>query len=492
MSINETTINPTNDFSIAKINQYNEVVSIQKEDVVCVFYNDSISVKDSVNYKFIKSQVEESILDQLDQIQKSEKEFSKFGDIAIFFPKNFSKICFIKIKETKINEIDFNQISSKILINLKNFKTTHFILQDESNEQLSQIVKILMEKITLNTYAFNKYKNFSSDQIFNYYSNKKLDLNLINSTCILKTYANYGPNDLYPISYGKSIQNLLEPLGVKVTILDSNKLQELGMDSIYSVGKGSIQKPCAVIMEWNNGNTPKLGFVGKGVTFDTGGISIKPSNKMDEMKFDMSGSAVVVGLMHLIASSKMPINAVCAVGLAENMPSGEAMRPGDVISSMSGQTIEVLNTDAEGRLVLADILWYIQEKCEVKNIIDLATLTGAVVVSLGSEYAGLFSNNENLAEEIYKSSIESEEKVWKFPLSKEYDKLMDSKIAHMKNISSGSGAGSITAAQFLQRFIQKDTKWAHIDIAGVAYKSGFSTGFGLKLLYNWINKNHLN
>jgi leucyl aminopeptidase len=492
-------LNPIKDFSIANVNCHNDISSssIGKDDIVCILYNSFDSSENiSKNYDFVKSQLDASILEQIENIRQNE-EFSKFGSIISFFPKNFSKLVLVNLnkKDASDEDASIDSTALKLLGYFKKSAKVHFFFKNDckndlDNESFAR-ARNFLQNLILNTYAFNKYKNFSTNKEFHIYSytSDDLDLNFINSTCVLKTYANYGPNDLYPMSYAESIKNLLEPLGVKVTIVDSAKLQELGMDAIYSVGKGSIQKPCAVFMEWNNdGETEKLGFVGKGVTFDTGGISIKPSGKMDEMKFDMCGSAVSVGLMHLVASSKLKLNVVCAVGLAENMPSGEAMRPGDVISSMSGQTIEVLNTDAEGRLVLADVLWYIQEKCGVKKIIDLATLTGAIVVSLGSEYAGLFSNNDEMANQIYESSIESNEKVWRFPLTKEYDKMIDSKVAHMKNISTGSGAGSITAAQFLQRFIQKETKWAHIDIAGVSYKNGFSTGFGLKLLYNWINK----
>jgi leucyl aminopeptidase len=245
-----------------------------------------------------------------------------------------------------------------------------------------------------------------------------------------------------------------------------------------------------VIMQYNGGAAGKtpLAFVGKGVTFDTGGISIKPSTGMEDMKYDMGGSAAVVGTIRALAGRKAKVNAVGVVGLVENMPSGSAQRPSDVVTSMSGQTIEVLNTDAEGRLVLADALWYTQGRFKPKFMVNLATLTGAIVISLGSEYAGIFSNNDELSERLIKAGEKVNEKLWRFPLSDAYDRQIDSKIADMQNIGNERGAGSITAAQFLQRFVNK-TAWAHLDIAGVAWtKKNLdttpegATGFGVRLL----------
>jgi leucyl aminopeptidase len=249
-----------------------------------------------------------------------------------------------------------------------------------------------------------------------------------------------------------------------------------------------------VILEWNGGakDQAPVAFVGKGVTFDTGGISIKPSADMDDMKWDMAGSAVVLGLMKALAGRKAKVNAVGVMGMVENMPDGNAQRPGDIVTSMSGQTIEILNTDAEGRLVLADALWYTQDKFKPKSIIDLATLTGAMIISLGHEHAGVFSNNDDLVSQLLDCGKKTGEKLWHLPLHDAYDKDIDSPVADVKNLGSGRGAGSITAAQFLQRFVNK-TPWAHLDIAGTAWdKKGRplsakgATAFGVRLLNQWV------
>ena len=285
-------------------------------------------------------------------------------------------------------------------------------------------------------------------------------------------------------------------------VFDEKKIDKLGMDALMGVAKGSVRPPRVLIMEWNGlknkdiKNTKPLAFVGKGVTFDTGGISLKPSGGMEDMKWDMGGSAVVAGLMLSLAERKAKVNAVGIVGLVENMPDGNAQRPGDVVKSMSGQTIEVLNTDAEGRLVLADILWYVNTVYKPKLIVDLATLTGAIIVALGDRYAGLFSNDDSLSNQILESSKVSKELVWRLPLDSEFDKLLNCEIADMRNITNSRGAGSITAAQFLKRFIGK-TPWAHLDIAGVTWSKKNTalsrtggTGFGVRLLNEFVRSNH--
>ena len=275
-------------------------------------------------------------------------------------------------------------------------------------------------------------------------------------------------------------------------------MRKLGLNALLGVGQGSVNETYLVTIEWNGKKNSKqnpLAFVGKGVCFDTGGISLKPAKFMEEMKYDMAGSAVVIGLLKAFALRKAKINAVGVVGLVENMPGSNAQRPGDIVKSYSGKTIEVLNTDAEGRLVLADALSFTEKKYKPKFIIDLATLTGAIIVSLGEEYAGLFSNNDELSKKIFKASENVNEKVWRLPLHKNYDKLIDSKIADVQNINYVGGAGSITAAQFLQRFILNKTPWAHLDIAGMAFSKkaanlnpGGATGFGVSLLNNLVKE----
>jgi len=298
------------------------------------------------------------------------------------------------------------------------------------------------------------------------------------------------PNVLYPATLAKQAKQLTK-LGVKVQVLGEAQMKRLGMGALLGVGQGSRRESQMVVMQWNgapSGSKDKpIAFVGKGVTFDTGGISLKPGPGMEDMKWDMGGSGVVIGLMKALAGRKAKANVVGVVGLVENMPDGNAQRPGDIVTSMSGQTIEILNTDAEGRLVLADALHYTVDKFDPKFVVDLATLTGAIIIALGNEHAGLFSNNDQLSERLTKAGKEVDEKVWRFPLDDAYDKLINSPAADMQNIG-GRGAGSITAAQFLKRFVGK-TPWAHLDIAGVTWskkdaptvpKGG--TAFGVRLL----------
>jgi leucyl aminopeptidase len=296
-------------------------------------------------------------------------------------------------------------------------------------------------------------------------------------------------NVIYPESYAAEIRKLSKS-GVKVEVLNEAAMKKLGMGSILSVGDGSERESQMVVMTYNGGKkgAKPLAFVGKGVTFDTGGISIKPANNMDEMKFDMAGSAAVVGLMKLLAERKAKVNAVGVVGLVENMPSGAATRPGDVVRSMSGQTIEILNTDAEGRLVLADCLWYTQNRFKPEFMINLATLTGAIIVALGSSRAGLFSNDDKLAEKLIKAGDMTGEDLWRLPLGDIYDKQINSQIADMQNIGSEREAGSIMGAVFLERHVNK-TPWAHLDIAGTAWSKKDSdihprgaTAYGVRLL----------
>ena len=306
-------------------------------------------------------------------------------------------------------------------------------------------------------------------------------------------------NVIYPKTLAAECKKL-EKLGVKVSVLNEAQMKKLGMNALLGVGQGSRKESLLVTMEYKGASkkTDKpLAFVGKGVCFDTGGISIKPSANMDEMKFDMGGSAVVVGLMHALAGRKAKVNAVGVIGCVENMPDGDAQRPGDVVKSADGQTIEVLNTDAEGRLVLADALWYTQQKFKPKAIVDLATLTGAIIVALGSSRAGLFSNNDKMADQLHKAGEVTGEPVWRLPLGEVYDKQIDSDIADMQNIGKEREAGSITAAQFLGRFIKNNTPWTHLDIAGTAWANKASklgpkgaTGYGVRLLNEWVGKNY--
>jgi leucyl aminopeptidase len=305
---------------------------------------------------------------------------------------------------------------------------------------------------------------------------------------IARDLVNEPANVLYPEEFARRAGNL-KKLGVGVEVLDVKEMRKLGMNALVGVGQGSEHESRTVIMRWNGdkrGGAP-VAFIGKGVCFDTGGISIKPAANMEDMKGDMAGAACVVGLMHALAARKAKVNAVGAIGIVENMPDGRAQRPGDIVTTMSGQTIEIINTDAEGRLVLSDVLHYVNKRFKPKFMIDLATLTGAIIVALGQEYAGLFANDDKLADRLMKVGKETGERVWRMPLGPEYDKMIDSKFADMKN-TGGRYGGAITAAQLLQRFVDK-TPWAHLDIAGTGMGSpqtdinkSWGSGFGVRLL----------
>jgi len=301
-------------------------------------------------------------------------------------------------------------------------------------------------------------------------------------------------NIIYAETFVERVRAAAEGTGLLVEALGQDEMEKLGMGALLGVNQGSARAPRLLIMRWNGGSEgdSPLALIGKGVTFDTGGISIKPAAGMESMKWDMGGAGAVAGAMLAIASRKAKANVVGLCGLVENMPSGTATRPGDVVTSMNGQTIEVINTDAEGRLVLADVMTYAQRAFKPKRMVDLATLTGAMLIALGHEHGGLFSNNDALAGELVAAGQESGDKLWRMPLGEAYDRLIDSPIADIKNVGPRE-AGSITAAQFLQRFVDEGTEWAHLDIAGtvwsdkpgVTYDKG-ATGYGVRLLDRWV------
>ena len=303
-------------------------------------------------------------------------------------------------------------------------------------------------------------------------------------------------NVLDPIAFAERTR-ALKKLGVAVEVLGEAEMRKLGMRALLGVAQGSERPPRLVAMRWNGGrgNEAPIAFVGKGVVFDTGGISIKPAGGMEDMKGDMGGAAAVTGLMQALATRKARANVVGVIGLVENMPDGKAQRPGDIVTAMTGTTIEIVNTDAEGRLVLADALAYTEDKFKPRIIVDLATLTGAIIVALGHHHAGLFASDDRLAEALFKAGQATGERVWRLPLAKEYDKLIDSKFADVKNAGSRE-AGSITGAQFLKRFV-KDTPWAHLDVAGTAFGSpqtdtnkSWASGWGVRLLDRLVADNY--
>ena len=310
---------------------------------------------------------------------------------------------------------------------------------------------------------------------------------------VARDLINEPANALGPVEFAARASELAE-LGVEIDVLEPEAMEELGMGALLGVAQGSVRPARIVVMQWHGAKSKRakpVCIIGKGVVFDSGGLSMKPAGGMEDMKGDMGGAACVVGLMHALARRKAAANVVGIIGLVENMVSGAAQRPGDIVTSMSGQTIEVLNTDAEGRLVLADVMWYAQDRFKPRLMVDLATLTGAIMVALGKEYAGLFSNDDKLAAELAEAGLATGEKVWRMPLHKAYDKMIDSRNADMKNIGGRMG-GAITAAQFLQRFV-KDTPWAHLDIAGTALDSvkdelnqTWSSGWGVRLLDRMI------
>tara|TARA_B100000674_G_scaffold225289_1_gene185097 strand:- start:22 stop:1488 length:1467 start_codon:yes stop_codon:yes gene_type:complete len=437
-------------------------------------------------------------------------EFNKFSSLEIINGKNssFSKIIIISPGQKNLisgNDLaiiggKINQISSKS----KNKKVSILVANEFSDDE--SLVEIGFGA-TLNTYKFDKYKtkkkatkqineitiiSKNAAKLKNKFKQKN---SVAQGIFLARDLVNEPSNILNPEAYAKKIKGLSK-FGLKVEVLNETKMKKLGMWSLLGVGRGSQYESQLVIMKWDGNKSKKtkpLCFVGKGVCFDSGGISLKPGNKMEEMIGDMGGSAAVVGLMKALALRKAKVNVVGVVGLVENMPDGTAQKPGDIIKSMSGQTIEIQNTDAEGRLVLADALWYAQDKYKPELMIDLATLTGAIVMSLGNKMAGIFSNNDDLSDKLMDAGRVSGDNVWRLPLSESYDRMINSKFADMKNIGIG-GAGSITAAQFLKRFVNK-VPWAHIDIAGTAtgmdktsINTSWATGFGVNLLNTLISK----
>ena len=427
-----------------------------------------------------------------------------------FLIQNINDKTYIFVNCTKSKtSLDYEKLGSNLFLFLKNNKIENSFF--ETN--FSKITNIQLEKFLhgaqLKSYEFNVYKTDKSKNLkTNLYvvghKSKKTNLlrNKLNSILegvfLTRDLVSEPGNVLHPDEYARRIVKLRK-FGLKVTVYDQKKLKKMGMNALLGVGQGSVRGSYLVTIEWKGtkNKSKPLGFVGKGVCFDTGGYSLKPAKFMEDMTYDMAGSATVVGLMKTLALRKSKINAVGVVGLVENMVSGNAQRPGDIVKSYSGKTIEVLNTDAEGRLVLADALTFTEEKFKPQFIVDLATLTGAIIVSLGSEYAGLFSNNDKLSKQLIDAGESVEEKLWRMPLNENFDKLINSKNADMQNINYVGGAGSTTAAQFLQRFILNKTPWAHLDIAGMAFSkyggalnSGGATGYGVRLLNKLIEENY--
>ena len=429
-------------------------------------------------------------------------------NLFVFEVNSKKKIILLSIKN-KTKTSDFENLGGEFYKRINHGKNAEYcIISDSVDNKFKNFLGHFLHGLKLKSYEFNKYKTkknlrqISINIVGN--KNKPSSSNQIKfkaleeGTFYARDLVSEPGNILHPDEYAKRISSLRKD-GLKINIYDEKKLKKLGMYALLGVGQGSVRGSYLITMEWNGAkdNSKPLAFVGKGVCFDTGGYSLKPARFMEDMTYDMAGSATVVGLMKNFALRKAKVNVVGVVGLVENMVSGNAQRPGDIVKSYSGKTIEVLNTDAEGRLVLADALTFTEKKFKPKFIIDLATLTGAIIVCLGSEYAGLFSNDDKLSKQIFDAGSKVEEKVWRMPLHKNYDKLMNSKNADVQNINYVGGAGSTTAAQFLQRFILNKTPWAHLDIAGMAFSkyggalnSGGATGFGVRLLNQLVEENY--
>jgi leucyl aminopeptidase len=363
----------------------------------------------------------------------------------------------------------------------------------------------LAQGVRLRAYAFDRYKTKRKEgeeppksrsvtiAVADVDGARKADrprAGVTDGVLLARDLVNEPANVLYPAEFARRA-TALRKLGVAVEVLEIPALQKLGMNALLGVGQGSAHDSRVVVMRWNGGKRGEapVAFIGKGVCFDTGGISIKPASGMEDMKGDMAGAACVTGLLHALAARKAKVNAVGVIGLVENMPGSKAQRPGDIVKSMSGQTIEIINTDAEGRLVLGDVIWYAAQRFKPKFMIDLATLTGAIIVALGHEYAGMFANDDRLAERLTKAGEASGEQVWRMPLGKEYDKAIDSKFADMKNTGGSRWGGAITAAQFIKRFVDDKIPWAHLDIAGTGFDArqndvnrSWGSGWGVRLL----------
>ena len=448
--------------------------------------------------------INQKILNFIKSNKKTQK--NKIASLNLEFDQKVMIILIVNKNDSQQAE----QLGSKFYDYIKGNDIDNVLILGSSSSSIKNKIKLdeFLHGAELKSYEFNLYKTKKTNKIINFNILKskniinekirtKLDA-ILKGVNLTRDLVSEPGNILTPDEYTKRLLKLKKH-GLKITVYDEKKLKNLGLNALLGVGQGSINGTYLVTIEWNGAKSKSkpLAFVGKGVCFDTGGISLKPAKFMEEMTYDMAGSAVVAGLMKNFAIRKAKINAVGVVGLVENMPGGNAQRPGDIVKSYSGKTIEILNTDAEGRLVLADALTFTEKKFKPQFMIDLATLTGAIIVCLGEEYAGLFSNNDNISKKIFEAGEKVNEKVWRLPLHKNYDKLMDSKTADVQNINYAGGAGSITAAQFLQRFIINKTPWAHLDIAGMAFSKkaanlnpGGATGFGVRLLNRLTEDNY--
>ncbi len=482
-----------------KINHINN--SIKKPSTNLVLF-----VDENFNINTLKKYISNVEFSYINDLLKS----SDLKKNLLFFEVNSKKTIFLISLKKNVETSDIEGLGAEFhgYINYDK-KNDYSISSDSISNKSENTLGHFLHGLKLKSYEFNIYKSKKNTKIIliNVIGNKnKITIQnelrfkaIEEGTFFARDLVSEPPNVLNPKEYVNRLLRLRK-LGIKVTVYNESQMKKLGMHSLLGVGRGSINESFLVTLEWNGNKKDKkapLSFVGKGVCFDTGGISLKPAKFMEEMKYDMAGSAVVAGLIQTLATRKAKVNAVGVVGLVENMPGGNAQRPGDIVKAYNGKTIEVLNTDAEGRLVLADALSFTEKKFKPRFMIDLATLTGAIIMALGEEYAGLFSNNDDLSNKLFKIGEKVKEKVWRLPLHDNYDKLINSPIADMQNINYSGGAGSITAAQFLQRFVTNKTPWVHLDIAGMAFSKkaanlnpGGATGFGVRLLNQLIEEHY--
>ena len=426
---------------------------------------------------------------QLDTMCQSNSIDSKDNlETEMTYPSKVNTQAICVVKTDKQSNNDWRDIGGKYYSRYKE-QVEHVYFDDE-------MPKEVYDGAMMARYSFSKYKTKDTPTYASIHVDDTDTIAQIHeSVYFSRDLVSEPGNVLYPAEYAKRINDTLSPLGVNVKIYHQAQLEEMGLDLLLSVGQGSARDSYVVVMEHMNGKKgdSPIALVGKGVTFDTGGISLKPGRNMGDMKYDMGGSAAVVGAMHAIANHKVEKNVIGIVGLVENMPDGTAIKPGDVVTSLSGLTVENLNTDAEGRLVLADILTYVQNEYSPCCIVDLATLTGAIVQTLGHEMAGLFTNSTMWGDAIMDAGDEGGEGFFRMPMGQNWNKMTDSKIADMQNIGGPFG-GSTTAAEFLYRFVDQTTPWAHLDIAGMAWNRENkdtcpigAVGFGVKTLYNLVN-----
>lgn len=477
---------------------------------------------------FVALAGEEKALGEKTAKSVPEKLFNKASDSTKFSGKSLSvldlilpegvdaeRLVLIGMGDvSKMEEADWLTLGGKIggvVINAKLEKATLLLERPDNVEIKAEQLALIASGLKMRAYRFDRYKTKKEKDeddeinvvvsIVSKASKTAADLwqmeeGVIDGCLLARTLVNEPANMLGPVEFADHA-SALSKLGVDVEILTETEMKDLKMGAFLGVAQGSVRPPRMAVMKWMGGEKDEqpLAFIGKGVVFDTGGISLKPGSGMEDMKGDMGGAAAVIGLMHALASRKAKANVICVLGLVENMPDGNAQRPGDIVTSMSGQTIEIINTDAEGRLVLCDALTYVNQEFQPKFMINLATLTGAIIVALGHHHAGLFCNDDDLALEIAGAGRATGENVWRMPMSNDYDKLIESKFADMKNVGARA-AGSITAAQFLKRFVG-ETPWAHLDIAGTAMGSpqteinkSWASGFGVRLLDRLVRDNH--